>query len=260
MDGVEELLVPAEAAWPHVRLHARVDRSTLEHEYVDGERARIKLRSGGDILVERRSGRAEFTVPQALTPHELVHPYLAPVAAVMAHWLERDSFHAGAFERDGAAIAVLAEREGGKSSTLAQLAILGRRVVCDDMLVVEEGSALAGPRSLDLRQATAEALGAGTHLGRVGARERWRLVLDPVRPRLPLRAWVFLAWGERLEAERLPARETVKRLFANLGLRLPPRPDAILELATLPAWELRRPLGLAGLDETVDYLIATVSG
>jgi len=259
VEGADELLVPAEPTWPELRIRTRIGRPTIEAEHVDADEARINLRNGGGIRIQRRRGLADFTVPQPLTPQELVHPYLAPVAAVMAYWLGRGSFHAGAFDLDGHAIALLAEREGGKSSTLARLAVSGRPVICDDMLILEEGETFAGPRSLDLRRETAVVLGIGTHLGRVGARERWRFVLDSVRPRLPLRAWVFLAWGDRLEAERVPPRETLRRLFGSLGVRLQPAPDAFLELASLPAWEVRRPPGLEGLDEAAECVLATVA-
>jgi hypothetical protein len=70
---------------------------------------------------------------------------------------------------------------------------------------------------------------------------------------------VFLAWGDRLEAERVPPRETLRRLFGSLGVRLQPAPDAFLELASLPAWEVRRPPGLEGLDEAAECVLATVA-
>ena len=49
-------------------------------------------------------------------------------------------------------------------------------------------------------------LGVGTPMGKVGARERWRMALDPVPSRLPLRGFVEVAWGEGLRSSRYPWR------------------------------------------------------
>ena len=133
-----------------------------------------------------------------MSDQALVHPYLAPAAAVIARWLGREPFHAGAFALDGGAWGVLGEREAGKSSLLAWLSLQGRSVVCDDMLVVAGDTVFAGPRSVDLRRETAVRLGAGEELGMIGARERWRVGLPPIEPEVPLAGWVFLEWGDEV--------------------------------------------------------------
>jgi hypothetical protein len=262
LDGVElagDLLVPAEPSWPRFRVGSSLGEATEPTEHVDADHARLRLRSGGEILLDRRGGTIEFRVPHELSANEIVHPYLAPAAAVIGRWFGRESFHAGAFVAGGAAWAILGEREAGKSSTLARLALSGHPVVCDDMLVLDGLNALAAPRSVDLRGDAARELGAGEFLGVVGARERWRLSLDGDPGSPPLAGWIFLAWGERVEVVPVPPAERLTRIVPHRGVRLPPTdPGLLLDLAALPGWELRRPPGWASLPAAVDALLQTV--
>jgi hypothetical protein len=261
LEGVEEarsFLVAADPGWPSFELTQRAEDpgEAGALDVVSDVKAELQLRSGGRIIIDRSEGVISYAVPRRLRVDELVHPFLAPAAAVIAYWLGRQSFHAGAFVTDGGVLGLLADREGGKSSTLGWLARQGRPVVCDDMLILEGRNALAGPRSVDLRPEAAGALRAGEPLGTVGMRERWRLGLGPVEPALPLRGWVFLSWGDELRLESVPASERFARLFAHRGVRLPPRdPDAVFDLATLPGWELTRPRGWDSLAEGAQLLL-----
>lgn len=227
----------------------------MEQEWVRPDSAVLRLKTGGHIELDRSPAEAVFVVDRVLSAEELVHPYLAPVAAVMAHWLGRESIHAGAFAVDGGVIGIVGDRESGKSSTLARLALDGEEIVCDDMLVLEGSSALAGPRSLDLREEPARRLGVGSSIGKAGARERWRLRLGDVRRDLRVKGWVHLAWGERVEAVPLEGSDRVARLLAQRGARLPSTdPAVLLDLAALPSWEVRRPQDWSSLGETADCL------
>jgi hypothetical protein len=261
VDSARALLVPAQGSWPSVELVSQIgDSSSDPSDRVSEQRAELRLLGGGTVLIEREEGRAVFTGTNPPRPEELVHPFLAPVAAIYAYWLERESFHAGAFVAGDGVWALIGERESGKSSTLAWLALHGHEVVCDDMLVLADGKALVAPRSIDLRPEAARALGAGEPLGRVGARERWRVTTGDVRSELALRGWIFLAWGDRVEIERVPAAERLRRLGANRGARLPVAdPLYLLELAAQPAWELRRPRGWHSLAPAAERLLETVS-
>ena len=87
-----------------------------------GTSRRIRLRTGGWIDIDRTAGRAVFAVPEALSAEELVHPFLAPVAAVAAHWHGRESLHGGGFALGDRAWGIIGDRMGGKSSLLAALA------------------------------------------------------------------------------------------------------------------------------------------
>ena len=221
---------------------------------MDDERAELRLRSGGQIVIDRRARTVLYRVPHAVRADELVHPYLAPAAAMINRWQGRESIHAGAFAVDGRALGVVGTREAGKSSTLAYLALHGTDVLCDDMVIVDGDHPLAGPRSIDLRADAAERFGAGEAIGMTGARERWRLSIGPTAP-ATLTGWVFLAWGDEVAARRLPARERIPRIAEERGLRLPPvRPDALLTLAELPAWELSRPREWESLPQAADLL------
>lgn len=255
VDAASDLLVAAQPSWPSIRLDSRVETSTLDREWVRPDEALLLLKTGGHIELNRTRAEAVFVLERPLGAEELVHPYLAPVAAVMAHWYGRESVHAGAFAFDGRVFGVVGTRESGKSSTLALLALEGVDIVCDDLLVLEGTRALPGPRSLDLRQEPARRLGVGSSIGKAGARERWRVRLGEVPDGLELTGWVHLAWGDSLEAVPLEGAERVARLLHERGARLPSsEPSVLLDLASLPSWEVRRPRVWDSLGETADCL------
>jgi hypothetical protein len=255
VDAARDLLVAAEPSWPSIRLASRVETSTLDREWVRPDEALLLLKTGGHIELNRTRAEAVFVVERPLGAEELVHPYLAPVAAVMAHWYGRESIHAGAFAFDGRVLGVVGTRESGKSSTLARLALEGVDIVCDDLLVLEGTRVLPGPRLLDLRQEPARRLGVGSSIGTAGARERWRVRLGEVPDGLELAGWVHLSWGDGLEAVPLEGAERVSRLLLERGARLPSsKPSVLLDLASLPSWEVRRPRVWDSLGETADCL------
>jgi hypothetical protein len=190
--------------------------------------------------------------------HAIIHPYLGLIAAVAAYWRGWDYLHAGAVVIDGAAWGVLGERGAGKTSTLAFLSRrAGVEILCDDVLVLDtEVRAYAGPRCTDLREDAAAHLGEGEPLGVVGARERWRVPLGPVEPRLPLSGWIDLRWGSDVGLERPGAGERFTALARNLALRLvPPDPAGLLALADTPFIAFTRPCGLDRLESALDVLL-----
>ena len=245
---------------PKYAVAAEIGHAETPAEFVEEERAALRLRSGGEIVIDRHAQSVLYRVPHAVRADELVHPYLAPAAAVINRWMGRESVHAGGFAVDGNALGVVGTREAGKSSTLAWLARNGVDVLCDDMLIVDGEKPLAGPRSIDLREDAAKRFDAGEPIGMTGARERWRLQLGPTTSHATLKGWVFLAWGDDIGARPLKASERIPRIAAERGLRLPPvREDALLELATLPAWELSRPRDWASLPQAADLLLELAS-
>jgi hypothetical protein len=254
------MLLDAPAAWPALTISSEVADVPVAGERVTEGEALLRLKTGGRLALDRSRRTAHYAVPRPLGPDELVHPYLAPAAAMINRWHGRESIHAGAFAVDGRALGVVGTREAGKSSTLAYLALNGTDVLCDDMLIVDGDHPLAGPRSIDLRADAAQRFEAGEAIGMTGARERWRLKLGPTAPNPTLIGWVFLAWGDKVEARKLPARERIPRIASERGLRLPPvRPDSLLTLAELPAWELSRPQGWESLPQAADLLLALAS-
>jgi hypothetical protein len=264
LTGVEDaadLLNDTNDDWPVVELAWRVGETALEREQVSDSHATLRLRTGGRIELDRDAGHAEYVVSRPLSAEELVHPYLVPVAAIMAVWHGRESVHAGAFLAGTGAWGVVGGRESGKSSTLARLALDGVEIVSDDLLALEGTTPLPGPRAVDLREEPAGRLGVGVAIGLAGARERWRLRLAPVTGRPELRGWIHLAWGERVEAVPISGADRAARLHAQRAARLPsPAPEVLLELASLPAWEVRRPRTWDSLEETADCLRRLAGG
>jgi hypothetical protein len=259
VERARPLLVSAQPSWPRLRIRRRLGSGEAEGEWLSERGAVLKLRKG-EIALDREHGTATFVLPHRVGTAELVHPLLAPAAAVMAYWLERESFHASGFVAGGGIWGLVGDRGSGKSTTVARLALDGVGIACDDLLVVEGLSALAGPRSVDLRREAAERLGTGEPLGVVGARERWRLRVGAVPSSLPLKGWIFLEWGDRVEALQVAPHERLMRLHANRGVNLPPRsPAVLLELAALPSWELRRPRVWESLPSAVDCLLDAVA-
>lgn len=156
---------------------------------------------------------------------------------------------------------MLGEKGAGKSSMLAALAGAGTPIVCDDVLVVEGTTALAGPRSIDLRKDAANRFGVGEPLGVLGDRERWRVPLGGIEPELPFCGWVTLRWSEEQAIRRLHGAERVHELLEHLALRVPPgNPGAVLDLAALPFLELSRPRRWSSIGRTVEFLLDAVSG
>jgi hypothetical protein len=255
--GMERSLVRAPAAWPEftvvIEQGSGGGRVT---EHVDAASARVRLRTGGSIDIDREAAVARFTVPVMLSADEIVHPFLAPVAAVSAQWFGRESFHGGGIALGGGAWGVIGDRNGGKSSILAALVARGIDIVSDDVLVVDGTMAFAGPRTVDLRPEAAEVLGGGENIGKAGTRERWRLRLGPVAATFPLAGWVFIGWGDVTDIRRLPASETLPRLLQHRGITIPPAdPAAFLYLSALPAWEFRRPRTWDAMPAALDRLL-----
>jgi hypothetical protein len=258
--GGNSLLGRAGEDWPALEVAVEVRALDAHAEQVDDERALLRLRTGGWIKLRRDPGSALYVVPTPLSTDELVHPFLAPAAALFAHWHGREGLHGGALALGGTAWGVIGDRFGGKSSLLAALAVGGTDVVCDDVLVLEDRTAFPGPRTIDLREDAATVLAVGEEIGVAGARERWRLRLGPLERALSIGGWVFTEWADKLELKRLPASETLARLFRNRSIRVPPRePAAFLQLGALPAWELRRPRSWSSLPETLGLLLAVLT-
>ena len=199
---------------------------------------------------------ATLHLPSLPTDREIVHPYLASTASVVARWHGLHSFHAGAFVMHGRAWAVLGPKGAGKSSLLASMAMAGIPILTDDVLVIRDDHGLAGPRCIDLRHESAMSLGVGEALGVVGLRERWRLHAGLVEPEVPIAGWIWLAWGERRFAI-VPAGERPAVLLGNLALRVQPAdPASLSDLMTLPMFALRHPRNLDQLAATSEFLLA----
>lgn len=258
LDAAAELLVEPELSWPALEIVVHHGHSDEVANLVDDDRATMALH-GASVHVERSPCHATFVFEEEVGIDAVVHPYLAPVAGLVNHWHGRESIHAGGFVLAEGAWGLLGERGGGKSSTLARLALEGVPVVADDVLATDGERVFAGPRAIDLRREPAELLGAGEPLGVLGTRERWRLRLGDVAVASTLAGWVFLAWGPDLALNPVPAGERLQRLARERAIRLAPRdPEVLLALAARPAWELSRPRSWSSLDDATKLLLETL--
>ncbi|MFZ1997241.1 MAG: hypothetical protein WAU75_24205 [Solirubrobacteraceae bacterium] len=129
-------------------------------------------------------------------------------------------------------------------------------VLTDDLVVHDCGVICAGPRCVDLRPDAAQRLGVGRDLGVVGTRERWRLDLPACDLESPLEGFVFLGWGERVQIEPVPPAERLARLADHRALALPwTDQEALLDLASCPAFSWRRPSDWSQMEGAVNQLL-----
>ncbi len=204
--------------------------------------------------MSRSEGHATISTARALKQFEIVHPYLARGCGDgLLVW--QGELSRGAVQVGDAAWGVVGDRDSGKSTLFAHLALAGGGVVADDQLVVEGDTCFVGPRSVDLRRSAAERLG-GAALGVVGARERWRVQLGAVPSQLRLAGWFFLEWGDALDLTPVVGAQRLERLGRHRGLLIPPRdPSLLLDLARLPSFVLRRPRRWESLPDCADLLV-----
>jgi hypothetical protein len=260
VEGVDDLLVTA-PDWPPLELVRRIGSSDAQMDSLGDEMARLRLVDGGEMVVEREPARAIYTTPLALSDQELVHPYLAPAAALAARWRGHESLHAGAFVLDGGAWMTMGEKGAGKSFTLASLTQRGVPVVADDVVVVAESRVFAGPRAIDLRAEGARALGMGERMPGTGGRERWRVPLEPTEPEFELRGWILLTWTSGAEAVvKVPPGDRLHVLARSRVVAVEThRPDLLLRLVGLPAFEYRRRAGATSPGDGIERLLEALS-
>ncbi|HYN96792.1 MAG TPA: hypothetical protein VES42_23370 [Pilimelia sp.] len=219
----------------------------------DGDGWTVQVAAGGHAV--RWAGPA---LPGA---DARVHPLLSLVACAATLEQGGDCLHAGAVLTPAGVVAVLAPAGGGKTSTMAWLAMkAGLAVFTDDHLNLRHGLAHAGPRCLDLRPDAADALGL-TGVAVRGA-ERHRLQLDPLDTlAAPVVRVVVLEWGSGVRAEVVRPRDrlgvlathrTAQPVAGNLSL--------ILGLAALPMVRLRRPRSFGCMAEVADAILAEPAG
>ena len=259
VDGDGLLAVRGAGDYPVVRVIRELAEPNPSTEWnLGGERASFPVGDGRIYLV-RRDATATVRAPAPVQDDELVHPWLSRAGLMFGRWLGREVLHGGAFVAGGTAWALLGESGAGKSTLLAALAKRGHTVLCDDVLVLDGGAVLAGPRCIDLMPGTAAALGLrGTSRAR-GLRERLRL--EPAPAAVTLGGLVHLAWGDGTGVERVAVTRRIPELRGHNPIRplLPTDKVALLGLAALPTLELVRPRDLGRLDEAAAALLAAIA-
>jgi hypothetical protein len=251
--------VPAAARWLRVETVAEASADRRD-SFVDAESADLGLLGGGRLLMRRGDDRVVFLFRETPRHEDLLHPYLALAAALAHLWDGHEAFHGGAFATPSGAVALLGDKDGGKSTTLAWLAREhGLGVVADDLVVIDDGAVLAGPRCLDLRAGDLVTGLDPQAVAFVRGRGRLRLALEAPPGATPLLATVVLRWGARTRLEPVPPAERPSLLFPQRMYRdrLVGDPAALLEVAALPMLLLTRPRGKPGLRDAaltlVDY-------
>ena len=250
--------------WPALRIRQTVGPvrpSRAASAHLGDDRGHFPLSGDGWLSVSRPDATATYHSARDIDGDRLVHPLLAPAAGLMARWIGREAFHCGAFVAAGGAWGLTGGNEAGKSTLLARLALAGTPVLTDDLLVVDKrGVAYAGPRCVDLRELDVVGGDVALRVRPVRDGTRQRLALAPVQAHAALRGWFFLEWGDAVEVVPCSARER----FARLGKQrrwpmLAADPRALLDLAALPAWILRRPRGERHMAAALDCLLRTAA-
>jgi hypothetical protein len=256
------LLVEAPPTWTPWRLSVEVlppaalEQRTPALETVRHDRAQLRLAGGGWVDVIRDEARSTLYLDKHPEVSALAHPYLSLTAAVAAFWRGDLAFHGAAAADGGGAWGFVGAKGAGKSTTLAALRDAGARVVTDDVLVIADGDALAGPRSIDLRSDAGSRSPDAVAMGLVGARDRWRLAAGDAPAALPFRGFFLLRWGDALDHRPVEGARKVERLLGNMSLRVPPRdPAALRRVLDLPMWELSRPQRADAVPETVERIL-----
>lgn len=249
---------PAPAHWTRLALHwDETPVEGLPPEKVGPHDALVQLPPCGFADMDRRAARVRLRMPEPPDPHDVIHPYFTSLAAVSAYWTGWESFHAGAFVMGDAVWGLLGDSERGKSSALGWICAAGGHVFTDDLLVVSGATALAGPRSLDLREGAAEHLGLGDAIENASGRRRWRVRLEPVPAELPLAGWVLLDWDPAGPALRSVAVSERLPVLLHGRALLTPRANSVdwLELASAPMFVLGRPRDWSCIDQSMEMLI-----
>ncbi len=254
VDSARRWLVPQDRDAPVLSLMTQIGALPQRATTITDEHADVELLDGVRFETDLNSEQVTFTSPVPLDDSTMVHPLLAPVAALQWLWRGREALHAGAVMLGDAAVLLLGARGAGKSTTLSALSEAGYVVLADDMVVVSPQLTMPpGPCSIDRRRDP----GIPGDLVRSG--ERVRMTLTPTldAAEVPIRAWVQLSWGDDLQCLSLGAAD---RLTHLARARRVPQLDGdhrtLLDLAALPAYGLSRHRGLEHLAAGVELLVS----
>lgn len=249
--------VPPDA--PTLRIVQDLGDGPAPPPHIDSTTATVGLLPDGWLELDRTTATATYHVPAPIGTEALVHPYLAPAAAVAAVWEGWDPYHAAGVVVGDGVWAISGEREVGKSTLVAALAARGHTVMADDLVVVRTEEVLAGPRTIDLRDDHGGRFGATRPLGVTGMRERWRIDLPSAPAAAPLLGWIYPEWADSTVVEPLPLASRIARPQRQRAATFtPPRPEHALWLARLPALRFARRRDWSDLEMGIDALLDVI--
>ena len=250
--------VPSNA--PPLTIERTVGVSRHEESALARDVGRDLIDGAGTMSLWLDERRVEYALNIQLSDDELIHPWLAPAAAALALQDGRLALHGGVLEVNGRSVALVGDRESGKSTLVAAAAMSGISVLTDDVVVVDDAHAVhAGPRCIDLREGSAAFFGARwTVLARGGTRQR--MLLPQALPVVPLAAVVVLHWGEPITMTRLAAPARLQALLPHLAsAQTAASFTRVLSLARVPVYALSRPREWRLLARTLADVLALAS-
>jgi hypothetical protein len=219
-----------------------------------------ELLEGGRMGVDATRGLAVYYFPSKPPADDMVHPWLVPAVSRLAVASGRVVIHGGVIAANGRAVAVIADREGGKSSLLAFASVgkSGFSVLADDLVVLDALQVNAGPRCIDLRIGTASRLAElDLHPSRSGS--RYRLMLPPCEADARLVGFVHLKWSQSVQMTPLSPSRRLAELIPHMSASTQPgRLAALLDLASLPAWHLSRPRDWGAIDDALQLVARAI--
>lgn len=207
------------------------------------DRATIPTLEEGLLEVTRSPAVATYHLGRDLSDEEMLHPWLVPAAATVSAWHGRHVLHGGLLGTGGRCVALIGDKEAGKSSLLAWLALEeGLEVLADDLVVLEGGRAQVGPRCVDLRPASAGLLPRVHAAGLVRDGTRLRLPLPPAAGGAELVGFVVLEWsGGRAGLEPVAAGARLGAVLPHALVEgMPLGHKGVLGYVKHAVWRLRR--------------------
>jgi hypothetical protein len=248
---------PVTAGAPSLEVRQRqLSDATPVPPFLDDRRAVIPLVNGGVLEVTRDPGVATYWMDRSVPDLEMLHPWLVPAVAVMSSWHQRFAFHGGLISARGKALGMMAEREGGKSTLLAWIALqTPMTVMADDLIVAQGNEVHAGPRCIDLRPASLEILPSTATGTVVRDEDRLRLAVPPGPAVAELVGFVVLEWGGTTALERVTPSDRLPALLPHTSIAgVSSRPDGVLALTHYPTWRLTRPRSPDSLSDCADMV------
>lgn len=254
------LLGEAPGDWPLLDVRQMLGPIPEVTSVITDDAASVELLPSGIAELDRAAGTAVYLLEVPLSVEALVHPYLAPAAAIHAAWRGWEPYHAAGVVIDGAVWGIAGDRGVGKSTLVAAFHAAGHTVMTDDLLVIRDTEAMRGPRTVDLRSPDAERFGATRDLGVAGMRRRWRIDLGEAPPTAPFAGWIYPAWADGIEISDLSLAARLERTPQHRAVSFRPvEPDHAMWMAGRRALHFGRPRSWDALEASLERLVAALS-